>query len=65
MMMATDPFSKVETEDGHISGGTTLAQDSIGLKVKVQCTDWVQIDRIQVLVNSRKVPALNNTKNAP
>lgn len=62
MMMTTGPFLEVQTEDGQISGGATRAQGSIGLKVKVQCTDWVQIDRIQVLVNSRKVPTLNYTR---
>ena len=62
MMMTTGPFLEVQTEGGQISGGATRARGSIGLKVKVQCTDWVQIDRIQVLVNSRKVPALNYTR---
>ena len=61
-MMTTGPFLEVQTEDGQISGGATRTQGSIGLKVKVQCTDWVQIDRIQVLVNSRKVPTLNYTR---
>jgi hypothetical protein len=30
--------------------------------VKVQCTDWQDIDRIQVLVNSRLEPSLNFTR---
>lgn len=62
MMMTTGPFLEVETEDGQISGGFTRAQGSVKLKVKVQCSDWIHIDRIQVLVNSRKVPSLNFTK---
>jgi len=61
MMMTTGPFLEVTTEDGQISGGFTRAQGSIQLHVKVQCTDWLQIDRIQVLVNSRKDPSLNFT----
>jgi hypothetical protein len=61
MMMTTGPFLEVETEDGQISGGFTRAQGSIRVKVKVQCTDWIKIDRVQVLVNSRKVPSLNYT----
>jgi hypothetical protein len=32
------------------------------LKVKVQCTEWQDINRVQVLVNSRKDPALNFTR---
>ncbi len=32
------------------------------LKVKVQCTDWIDIDRVQILVNGRKEPSLNFTR---
>ncbi len=32
------------------------------LHVRVQCTDWIDIDRVQVLVNGRAVPSLNFTR---
>ena len=32
------------------------------LNVKVQCADWYDIDRVQVLVNGRQVPQLNFTR---
>ena len=32
------------------------------IKVKVQCTDWLDIDRVQVLVNGRKPADLNFTR---
>jgi hypothetical protein len=32
------------------------------LKVRVQCTDWIDIDRVQVLVNGRALPSLNFTR---
>ncbi len=62
ILMTNGPFLQVETEDGVIAGGTTRAMGSIKLKVKVQCTDWIDIDRIQVLVNSRQRSDLNYTR---
>ena len=35
---------------------------SVPLQIKVQCTDWIDIDRVQVLVNGRQVPTLNFTR---
>ena len=62
ILMTNGPFLQVETEDGVIAGGTTRAMGSIYLKVKVQTTDWIDIDRIQILVNSRQRSDLNYTR---
>ena len=62
ILMTNGPFLQVETEDGVIAGGTTRAMGSINLKVKVQTTDWIDIDRIQILVNSRQRSDLNYTR---
>ena len=62
MVLSTGPFLEVETEDGVIAGGETKAKGSIELKVRVQCTDWIDIDRVQVLVNGRQIPELNFTR---
>jgi hypothetical protein len=32
------------------------------VQVRVQCTDWIDIDRVQVLVNGRPDPAVNFTR---
>lgn len=60
--VTTGPFLEVTTEDGTGPGGTTRANAGVHLHVKVQCTDWVRIDRVQVLVNGRPAPKLNFTR---
>jgi hypothetical protein len=62
--LTTGPFLTVTTADGMLPGDDVKANGVVQLKVKVQCTDWVDIDRIQVLVNSRKEPTLNFTRKA-
>ncbi len=54
-MTVTTPSGKGPGDDERSSGGTTL-------KVKVQCANWLDISRVQVLVNSRPEPTLNFTR---
>ena len=61
-VLTTGPFLQVETEDGVLPGGHTRAHGSIDLKIKVQCTDWIDIDRVQILQNGRPLKALNFTR---
>jgi len=61
-ILTTGPFLQVETTDGTMPGGTTRANGSVKLKVRVQCTDWIDIDRVQVLVNGRQREDLNFTR---
>ncbi len=62
MILTTGPFLEVTTQNGKIAGDDDRATGSIDLKVKVQCTDWIDINRVQVLVNSRPDPKLNFTR---
>jgi hypothetical protein len=63
MVLSNGPFLTVATADGAIAGGVTRASGtSIDLKVRVQCTDWIDIDRVQVLVNGAARPDLNFTR---
>lgn len=62
VFLTTGPFLSVSTPDGATAGDSTRAQGSIQLKVKVQCPDWIDIDRVQVLVNGRQIPSLNFTR---
>ena len=62
MIVTSGPFLKVETEDGTIAGGSTRASNEIELNVSVQCTDWIDIDRVQVLVNGAPLKSLNFTR---
>jgi hypothetical protein len=53
----------VTTQKGDRPGATVRAEGgSVTLRVAVQCTDWIDIDRVQVLVNGRAPAALNFTK---
>ena len=61
MILTTGPYLEVQTLDGILAGGLARANDSIGLKVRVQCPSWIDIDRIQVLVNGRAIESLNFT----
>lgn len=60
--LTTGPFLQVQTDDGTLPGGTVRATGGVKLKVRVQCTDWIDIDRVQVLVNGRPEPKLNFTR---
>jgi hypothetical protein len=61
--LTTGPFLQVTTDDGTGPGGQARTLNgTVKLRVRVQCTDWLDIDRVQVLVNSRAVPALNFTR---
>ena len=62
MILTTGPYLEVKTLDGIIAGGLARANDSIDLNVRVQCPSWIDIDRIQVLVNGRAVKSLNFTR---
>ena len=62
LVLSTGPFLEVTTQNGKIAGDDDRATGGIDLKVRVQCTDWMNIDRVQVLVNSRPDPKLNFTR---
>lgn len=62
IVLSTGPYLEVTTQNGKIAGDDDRCTGSIALKVRVQCTDWMDIDRVQVLVNSRPDPKLNFTR---
>ena len=63
MVLTNGPFLTVATADGAIAGAVARATaGSIDLKVRVQCADWLDVDRVQVLVNGAKRPDLNFTR---
>jgi hypothetical protein len=62
MILTTGPYLEVSTSDGTITGGYARANDSIDLNVRVQCSSWIDIDRIQVLKNGRPDKSLNYTR---
>ena len=62
MLVTNGPFMTVTTPDGKGPGDDVRGNGGTTLKVKVQGTDWIGIDRVQVLVNGRQEPKLNFTK---
>lgn len=62
IVLSTGPFLEVTTQNGKIAGDDDRSTGGIDLKVRVQCTDWLDINRVQVLVNSRPDPTLNFTR---
>lgn len=61
--LTTGPFLQVTAEEGVGPGGTVLSKGKpVTLRVRVQCTDWIDIDRVQVLVNGRMPAELNFTR---
>lgn len=62
MFLTTGPFLEVETADGVGPGGWAQGVSEVELHVRVQCNDWVEIDRVQVLVNGEQREDLNYTR---
>ena len=61
MMITNGPFLEVETADGLPVGSTIHAEGYVDLTVKVQAADWIEVDRVQVLVNGRMPKELSYT----
>jgi len=61
-VVTNGPFLEARLADGTGPGGSTRAGGTIDLKVRVQTTTWIDIDRVQVLVNGRALPELNFTR---
>jgi hypothetical protein len=62
MVLTTGPFLEVTAGEGVMPGGSLEASGKVDLKVRVQCTNWIDIDRVQVLVNGRQDASLNFTR---
>lgn len=62
IILTTGPFLEVTTPDGKTAGDDVRGTGGIDLRVRVQCTDWMDINRVQVLVNSRPHPDFNFTR---
>jgi hypothetical protein len=64
LVMSNGPFLEV-TLNGALPGDDVrLENGRATLRVRVQCPNWFDIDRVQVLVNGRPEPRLNFTRQA-
>ena len=59
MTITNGPFLEVTTADGQPIGSTVIAEGFVDLKVRVQTPNWIEIDRLQVLVNGRQPEQYN------
>ena len=64
MMITNGPFLEVTTRDGAPIGSTVVAEGGIDLKIRVQAANWIDVDRVQVLVSGRQPKELNFTREA-
>ncbi|MEX2580820.1 MAG: CehA/McbA family metallohydrolase [Verrucomicrobiales bacterium] len=62
MIVTNGPYLEVETGSGSIAGGYDRVSGELDLHVRVQCADWLDIDRVQVLVNGKQDPRYNYTR---
>ncbi len=47
---------------GEVGDDVALKKDSVELAIKVQCPNWIDVDRVQVIVNGRLEEDLNFTR---
>lgn len=62
MMVTNGPFLEVRTAEGQPIGSSLISAGGVTLKVKVQTANWMDIDRVQVLVNGRQPAEYNFTR---
>ena len=63
MMITNGPFLEVTTGDGLPIGSTIATAGLVSLKIRVQAADWIDIDRVQVMVSGRQPKEYNFTRN--
>ncbi len=54
MTITNGPFLRVTTADGAPIGSSVIREGYIDLKIQAQTPNWIEIDRVQVLVNGRQ-----------
>ncbi|HVR72871.1 MAG TPA: CehA/McbA family metallohydrolase [Planctomycetota bacterium] len=62
MFVTTGPYLEVQLDDGTGIGGSTVIRGPFKIHTRIQCTSWIDIDRVQVLKNGRIDPALSFTR---
>lgn len=62
MMITNGPYLEVTTKDGLPIGSTIHAEGGVELRIRVQAPDWLDIDRVQVMVSGRQPEEYNFTR---
>ncbi|HLY09599.1 MAG TPA: CehA/McbA family metallohydrolase [Planctomycetota bacterium] len=63
LVMTNGPFLDVSL-NGALPGDDLRLDGPANLRIRVECPNWIDVDRVQVLVNGRPDPRLNFTKAA-
>jgi hypothetical protein len=63
LVMTNGPFLDVSL-NGALPGDELRLEGAGTLNVRVECPNWLDVDRVQVLVNGRTDPGLNFTRSA-
>lgn len=64
MMITNGPFLEVATDQGLPIGSRITSPGGVTLRVRVQTPNWIDIDRVQVMVNGRPLPEHNYTRSS-
>ena len=56
MMITNGPFLDVTTDRGLPIGSRLVSAGGITLRIKIQTANWIEIDRVQVMINGRPHP---------
>ena len=62
MMITNGPFLEVWTAEGGPIGSRIVSPGSVALAIQVQTPNWLDIDRVQILVNGRQPIEYNFTR---
>ena len=62
MILSSGPYLDVSAGDGAIAGDSIQHSPTLPINIEVQCTDWLDIDRVQILVNGAQLPEYNFTR---
>lgn len=62
MMITNGPFLEVAAAAGKPIGSTVVAKDGLTIKIRVQAPDWLDVDRVQIMVSGRQPPQYNFTR---
>lgn len=61
MMITNGPFLEVTTGEGLPIGSNVTAEGYVDLKIRVETPNWLEVDRVQILVNGRQPEEYNFT----
>ncbi len=62
IVMTNGPFMEVSLNGAYPGDDLRLPKGEGTLKIRVECPNWLDIDRVQVLVNGRPDPQMNFTR---